>query len=115
MSDTRSRAAGLRALLLRPGPVLAAGAHNPLSSRLVEEAGFDAVWASGFEISASHGVPDANILSFSENLDIARGIAGAVTIPVIADCDSGLGNAVNVVRTVREYEAAGIAAVCIED
>lgn len=92
-----------------------AGAHNPLSSRLVQEAGFDAVWASGFEISASHGVPDANILSFSENLDIARGIAGAVSIPVIADCDSGFGNAVNVVRTVREYEAAGIAAVCIED
>jgi phosphoenolpyruvate phosphomutase len=92
-----------------------AGAHNPLSARLVQEAGFDAVWASGFEISASQGVPDANILTFSENLEIARGIARAVEIPVIADCDSGFGNAVNVVRTIREYEDAGVAAICIED
>src|ERR671910_2256776 len=83
------KALRLRLSLERPGPLLVAGAHNPLSARLVEEAGFDAVWASGFEISASQGVPDANVLSFSENLDIARGIAGAVEIPVIADCDSG--------------------------
>lgn len=101
--------------MLKDGPLLVAGAHNPLSARLVEEAGFDAVWASGFEISASQGVPDANILSFSENLEIARGIARAIEIPVIADCDSGFGNAVNVVRTVREYEDAGIAGICIED
>ena len=79
-----------------------AGAHNPLSARLVEEAGFDAVWASGFEISASQGVPDANVLSYAENLDIARAMTAAVGIPVIADCDNGFGNAVNVIRTVRE-------------
>ena len=105
----------LRLSLERPGPLLVAGAHNPLSARLVEEAGFDAVWASGFEISASQAVPDANILSFSENLDIARAMTGAVGIPVIADCDNGFGNAVNVIRTVREYEAAGVAGICMED
>jgi len=113
-----SQARKLRAALEQKagvGAVLVAGAHNPLSARLVEEAGFDAVWASGFEISASQGVPDANILSFSENLEIARGIARAVDIPVIADCDSGFGNAVNVIRTIREYEDAGIAGICIED
>lgn len=115
MSHARSTAALLRESLRREGPLLVAGAHNPLSARLVEEAGFDAVWASGFEISASQAVPDANILSFAENLEIARGIAGAVNIPVIADCDSGFGNAVNVIRTVREYEAAGIAGICLED
>ncbi|MCC2670041.1 MAG: pepM [Armatimonadetes bacterium] len=115
MSQMPSRAARLRAALAQHGPLLVAGAHHPLSARLVEEAGFDAVWASGFEISASQLVPDANILTFSENLEIARGIARAVEIPVIADCDSGFGNAVNVIRTVREYEDAGIAAICLED
>ncbi|HTE18982.1 MAG TPA: isocitrate lyase/phosphoenolpyruvate mutase family protein [Armatimonadota bacterium] len=115
ISASASRAARLRAALDKPGPLLVAGAHNPLSARLVEEAGFDAVWASGFEISASQAVPDANILSFAENLEIARGIARAIETPVIADCDNGFGNAVNVIRTVREYEDAGIAGICIED
>lgn len=115
MNGRESRAARLRAALEQPRPVLVAGAHNPLSARLVEEAGFDAVWASGFEISASQGVPDANILTFSENLEVARGIARAVGIPVIADCDSGFGNAVNVIRMVREYEEAGVAGICLED
>jgi phosphoenolpyruvate phosphomutase len=115
MPVSKSRARQLREALQQAGPLLVAGAHNPLSARLVEEAGFHAVWASGFEISASQGVPDANILSFSENLEIARGIAQAIGIPVIADCDSGFGNAVNVVRTVREYEAAGVAGICLED
>jgi len=105
----------LRRLLAREQPILAAGAHNGLAAKLVEEAGFDAIWASGFEISASQGVPDASILSFSESLESARGIARAVEIPVIADCDSGFGNAVNVIRTVREYEDATIAAISIED
>lgn len=115
MSLMKTRARQLRQRLQSPGPLLVAGAHNPLSARLVQEAGFDAVWASGFEISASQGVPDANILSFSENLEIARGIARAIDIPVIADCDTGFGNAVNVVRTIREYEEAGVAGICIED
>jgi phosphoenolpyruvate phosphomutase len=116
MAGSMVTAAGaLRRTWDRPGPVMVAGAHNPLSALLVQEAGFDAIWASGFEISASQAVPDANILSFSENLAIATAMARAVQIPVIADCDNGFGNAVNVLRTVREYEAAGVAGICIED
>jgi len=105
----------LRKRLSQPGPALVAGAHNALSARLVEEAGFDAVWASGFEISAAHGLPDANILTMVEQLEAARQMAGAVDIPVIADCDAGFGNAINVLRMTREYEHAGVAGICIED
>lgn len=110
-----SKAAQFRSLLARPGPVLLAGAHNGLSAALAERAGFDAIWASGFEISASFAVPDANILTMGENVAVAKGIDAATRLPVVADCDNGFGNAVNVIRTVREYEGAGIAAICIED
>jgi phosphoenolpyruvate phosphomutase len=105
----------LRDLLRQDRPLLVTGAHNALSARLVERAGFDAVWASGFEISASYAIPDANILTMTENLDVAKAMADAVRIPVIADCDNGYGNAVNVVRTVQEFERAGISGICIED
>jgi phosphoenolpyruvate phosphomutase len=105
----------LRERLGRPEPVLIAGAHTGLSAKLVEEAGFDGVWASGFEISASHGVPDANILTMREALDAAEQMARVIDIPIVADCDNGYGNAINVIHTVREYERAGIAAICIED
>jgi phosphoenolpyruvate phosphomutase len=108
-------AARLRARLAQPGPVLAAGAHSALSARLAEVAGFDAIWASGFEISAAHAVPDANILTMAEQLQAAREMARAVRLPVIADCDNGFGNAINVIRTVQDYEADGIAGVSIED
>ena len=77
--------------------------------------GFDAVWASGFEISASFALPDANALSMGECLQVVRGINSATALPVIADCDTGYGNAINVHRMVQEYERAGVAAVCIED
>jgi phosphoenolpyruvate phosphomutase len=109
------RTTALRRMLSGDRPVLIAGAHDGLSARIVEEAGFDGIWASGFEISAAHGVPDANVLTMTETLETARFINQASTIPVIADCDTGYGNAVNAIRTVRDYEAAGIAAVCIED
>ncbi|SDW47963.1 phosphoenolpyruvate phosphomutase [Amycolatopsis xylanica] len=105
----------LRELLDRPGPVRAAGAHNPLGARLAERAGFDAVWSSGLEISASQGLPDADILTMTELLAVAQSMAAAVSVPVIADCDAGYGNASNVMHLVRRYEAAGVAAVCIED
>jgi phosphoenolpyruvate phosphomutase len=110
-----SKAAVFRKRLAAAGPVLLAGAHNGLSAVLVERAGFDAIWASGFEISASFAVPDANILTMGENLAAAKAIDAASRLPVVADCDNGFGNAVNVIRTVREYEAAGIAAISIED
>jgi len=108
-------AKSLRALLCSAGLTKAAGAHNPLTAQLVEGAGFDVVWASGLEISASMGVPDSNILSMSEYLAVARAMAEKVSIPVLADCDSGFGGIGNVTHMVRRYEAAGIQGICIED
>src|SRR5262245_6403774 len=102
-------------LLGRPRTLLAAGAHDALSAKLAEEAGFDAIWASGFGISAVQGLPDANILTLTETLDAVRRICDAVHIPVIADCDNGYGNAINVIRTASEFERAGAAGICIED
>jgi len=101
--------------MARPGPIVIIGAHNGLSGKIGEEAGFDGLWASGFEISASYGVPDANILTMAESLSAARMMNDVTKIPVVADCDNGFGNAINVIRCVEEYERAGIAAICIED
>jgi phosphoenolpyruvate phosphomutase len=114
-SSQEDRAGALTRLLASPSPIVVAGAHDALSARLVAEAGFDAVWASGFEISAAHGVPDASILTMTETLAASRLMSEAVSIPVIADCDTGFGNAINVIRTVRAFEAAGVAGICIED
>src|SRR5262249_48938520 len=104
----------LRDLLARPGPVVIIGAHNGLSGKIGEEANFDGLWASGFEISASYAVPDANILTMAENLHAARMMNDVTRLPVVADCDNGYGNAINVIRCVEEYERAGIAAICME-
>ncbi|HZT87960.1 MAG TPA: phosphonopyruvate hydrolase [Stellaceae bacterium] len=90
-------------------------AHNPLSARLAEEAGFDGIWASGFELSAAYGVPDASLLSLTQHLDMTRAIGERVAVPVVADLDTGYGNAINVLHVVRLYAAAGAAAVVIED
>ncbi|GBF04731.1 phosphoenolpyruvate phosphomutase [Deinococcus aerius] len=95
--------------------LVAIGAHNGLSARLGEEAGFECLWASGLEISASRGMPDANIITFSEMADAVRNIVESVSIPVIVDADSGYGNAINVIRTVQELEHAGAAGLCLED
>jgi phosphoenolpyruvate phosphomutase len=105
----------VRARLAAGGTMLVAGAHSALSAKLVEEAGFDGIWASGFEISASRAVPDANVLTMAEQLEVARQIARAVRVPVFADCDNGFGNAINAIRAVEEYESAGVAGICIED
>ncbi|WP_063760120.1 isocitrate lyase/phosphoenolpyruvate mutase family protein [Streptomyces sp. NRRL S-1022] len=113
--SVRSAADRLRELFARPGVVRIAGAHNPLGARLAERAGFDGVWSSGLEVSASQGVPDTDILTMSELLGVAASMAAAVDVPVVADCDAGYGNAHNVMNMIRRYEAAGIAAVSIED
>ncbi len=106
----------LRRILQRPGIVRAVGAHDALSAKLIEQAGFDAIWASGFAISASlKCLPDASFITSTEQLEVERNIAEAVTIPIIADCDTGYGNALNVMRTVTDRERAGVAAICIED
>ncbi|WP_306024809.1 isocitrate lyase/PEP mutase family protein [Oceaniradius stylonematis] len=96
--------------------VWAAGAYDAMSARLIEEAGFDAVMTSGFGISASFlGEPDAELYTMTENLTVVRNVAGAINVPLVADIDTGYGNAINVMRTVREFEAAGASAVILED
>jgi phosphoenolpyruvate phosphomutase len=112
MSNERQN---LRQLFATPGVIRVAGAHDALGAKLAERAGFEAVWSSSLEISASHAVPDADILTMSEFLEPAQAMADAVSIPVVADVDTGYGNANNVIRMVRKFEAAGLAAVCIED
>ena len=105
----------LRTLLRADRPAILAGAHNGLSARLVEQAGFEGVWASGFEISASHGLPDASLLTMTDMLAATQQMVRAVSVPVVADCDGGFGNAINTIHMVAAYERAGVAAVCIED
>lgn len=90
-------------------------AHNPLSAMLVEEAGFDGIWASGFEFSASQGLADVSLVSMAEHLNAMRAIAERTSLPIVADIDTGYGNAINVLHTIQQYEDAGAAAVVIED
>lgn len=106
----------IRALLRDRDIVLAVGAYDAQSARLVEQAGGDLVYASGSGISASvHGGPDLGLTTMTEMVDRVRGMAGAVDVPVFSDADTGYGGALNVRRTVREYERAGVGAVHIED
>ncbi len=109
-------AATLRGLLEK-GPILVApGAYDAWSARLVEKAGFKAVYMTGFGASASVlGMPDLGLMTASEMACQASRIADAVTLPVIADADTGFGNSLNVRRTVRQYRKAGVAAIQIED
>ncbi|GBE44636.1 MAG TPA: phosphonopyruvate hydrolase [Rhizobiales bacterium] len=90
-------------------------AHSPLSARLAEEAGFDGLWASGFELSALYGLPDVSVITMSEHLQMMRAIAERTSLPIVADIDTGFGNAVNVHYAIGQYEAAGASAVVIED
>jgi carboxyvinyl-carboxyphosphonate phosphorylmutase len=106
----------LRELIAGPEMVLAPGCYDALGARLIEEAGFPAVYMTGFGSAASRlGRADVGLMSLPEMVDNAHRIAEAVDIPVIADADTGYGNPVNVIRTVREYEAAGVSAIHIED
>ena len=106
----------LRTLLAGPEIVLAPGAYDALSARLIEQAGFPAVYMTGFGSSASLlGRPDVGLLTMPEMVDNARRIVEAVGVPVIADADTGYGNPLNVIRTVQAYERAGVAAMHIED
>ncbi len=96
--------------------VWAAGAYDALSARLIEEAGFAAAMTTGFGVSASHlGQPDLELYTMSENLNVVGNNVDTVTIPVIAYTDTGNGNAINVMRTVREFERAGVAGMIFED
>jgi phosphonopyruvate hydrolase len=115
MNAHTAKATALRAMLNVERPALAMAAHNPLAAKLAADAGFDAIWGSGFELSASYAVPDASILSMDTHLEMMRAIGEVQSAPVIADIDTGFGNAVNVCYTVPRYAAAGVAAVVIED
>src|ERR1700722_7962724 len=110
MTPDNRGATALRAKLNVQRPALAMAAHNPLAAKLAANAGFDAIWGSGFELSASYAVPDANILSMSTHLDMMRAIGAVQDAPVIADLDSGFGNAANVAYVVQQYAAAGVPA-----
>lgn len=110
-----NKAQKLRELFKKESVIRIVGAHDGLGAKLVELNGFDGVWASGFEISASQAVPDANILTMTEYLQAACIMNEAVSIPIVADCDTGYGNSNNVMHMVKKYETAGIAAVTIED
>lgn len=102
-------------LVTAPGYVIAPGAYDTLTARLIQIAGFDAVYLTGGGYSRSNGYPDVGLLTLTENVQWIARTVEAVDIPVIADMDTGYGNAVNVVRSVREYEKAGVAAFHIED
>jgi len=116
LSTGRAPRARLRELLSAGPPLMAPGAYDALSARLVEQAGFDCVYMTGFGTTASLiGRPDVGLLSGSEMVENARRIVAAVDLPVIADADTGYGNAINVVRTVQLYEQAGVAGIQLED
>lgn len=116
LADAPGRNRRLRELLAGPEMFLAPGAFDGLSARLVETAGFGALYITGAGVSMSAlGAPDVGALSFGEVLDRVRRICDVVSIPVIADGDTGYGGPLNVIRTVREFERAGVSAIQIED
>jgi len=115
MTSRNEKAEALRALLDPQEPAIAMAAHNPLAAKLAAEAGFEAIWGSGFELSASYAVPDASILPLGTHLEMMRAMGEVQAAPIIADIDTGFGNAVNVAYAVPKYAAAGIAAVVMED
>lgn len=106
----------LAELLSADGVVVAAGCFDPLSARVAESAGFESVYMTGNGASAARlGRPDVGLLTLTEMADQAGRIADAVRVPLIADADTGYGNPLNVIRTVRAYERAGVAALHLED
>jgi len=105
----------LREIIGGDGLARIMAAHNPLSAMLVEEAGFDGIWASGFELSAACGLPDVSLVSMAEHLSTMRAIAQRTSLPIVADVDTGYGNAINILHMIEQYEEAGAAAVVIED
>ena len=116
LSDPVNAPQQLRAQLASGHPVVAPGVYDALGARLVEEAGFSAVYMTGFGTAAGRlGRPDVGLLTMPEMVDNARRIVRATSLPVIADADTGYGNAINVVRTVQEFVQAGVASIHLED
>ena len=106
----------LRALIARGPALYVPGCYNAMSARVLEAAGFEAIYMTGYGTSlALTGMPDVGLATMSEMVANARYIAAAVEVPLIADADTGFGNVINVIRTVREYIAAGVAGIHLED
>jgi 2-methylisocitrate lyase-like PEP mutase family enzyme len=110
-----SQSARFRELMRRDGMVVAPGAYDCITARLIERAGFETVYMTGAGTAATLGYPDFGLVTMSEMVANGGRIAAAVNLPVVADADTGYGNELNVVRTVREYEQAGVAGIHIED
>ncbi len=113
--DRRPPGDRLAALLARPGIVQAPGAHDALSGLLARRAGFEALYLSGAALSAGLGLPDIGLTTLDELTGATRALFRATDLPVIVDADTGFGGAIAVMRAVRDLEAAGAAAVQIED
>ena len=110
-----SQASRFRGLLHRDGMVVAPGAYDCITAKLIAQAAFDAVYMTGAGTAATFGYPDFGLVTMSEMVGNARRIAAAVDLPVIADADTGYGNELNVFRTAREYETSGVAGIHLED
>src|SRR5687768_9288073 len=110
-----TKAARFHQLLHAPELAFACEAHNALSGRIVEEAGFQAIWASGLSISAALGVRDSNEASWTQVLEVLEFMADATTIPILVDGDTGYGNFNNMRRAVQKLIQRGIGGICIED
>ncbi|MGI3169006.1 isocitrate lyase/PEP mutase family protein [Pseudooceanicola sp. C21-150M6] len=107
---------GYRERLLAQKTIWTGGCYDALSAKMIERAGFDAVMTSGFGVSASLlGMPDAELYTMTENAGVVRNVVNATSIPVIADMDTGYGNAINAMRSIREFENTGVCAVIMED
>jgi len=111
----REKLVKMREFLTRPGIAVGVGAGDALCAKLIEEAGFDFIWSSSLCVSASYAVPDANLISMSQYCEAARSMNEVVSIPIIADCDTGYGNANNVIYAAKKFEEAGIVGMSIED
>lgn len=116
MEQIAGRRAHLKKLLMNKEIVIAPGAYDALTAKLIEQAGFPAVYITGAGVATTKlGVPDIGLVTMSELIDTAKNIVNAVDIPVICDIDTGFGNSVNLMRTVREFEQIGVCAVQLED
>jgi methylisocitrate lyase len=116
MAEVRAASPGRRLRdAIAAGPVMLPGVFNPLVARIAERAGFQAVYLSGAALSASLGLPDVGLVALPEFVDAARAITVATPLPLICDADTGFGEALNVERTVRLFEAAGVAGIHLED
>ena len=116
LQGKKSKSGLLRKLIAERVTIVAPGAYDALTARIIEQAGFPAVYMTGFGATASLlGRPDVGLLTMSQMVDNARRMAQAVDVPLIADADTGYGNPLNVIRTVQEYELSGVSAIHIED